>query len=851
MDKTTNENGQKTTLPELLSRHRESLLRDSGISAEILEEARVFSGDEATAQSFVGYPQPGILFPYHDLRGEMIGARIRFDEPMQNSDGKPIRYLQPKGTTLDCYFIPSSIPEIMDTNKTLVVVEGEKKALAVASHLESDDSVVVAYPGCWNWKEPGEDGGLGPTWKAIPLQGRTVLWMPDTDFFLNPKVAAAGERFIYHLTRARAKVQLIDLRIGDLAVKVGADDFIVQSGGAELNHRCDSPLWSFSADPNDIEQVEPTESSVRKYTKTRVCTPTAEMDLVLYALKKKTKFNIEPLKKIYKQVKREWDVLKGTPRRAEERRIIRVDSDRYRRSVLAEITSVLQDDGRFYRYGKELLRIGKDKEIVTADSLPAKLNDLLIECAIATQQGEEYLLLPSGLAKTLLYSNSLLDELNEIVLFANHPIYDSQWNLARPGYNPEDKIFYLGEPVEPIREPKVLREITRDFLFKNDASHCNYIAALLSALLRNKYVGDKPFFALTGNRPNIGKTLSCKVLSIVAEGRSTETMTYNPNQEELEKQVASRVDKRDVVIIDNIRSSQPIASPVLERMVTDALISFRRLGQTSTITRPNTIILMVTMNSAQFNQDLITRALPIEFYLDESKDATKQKFPHASLEKFVLENRMTILREICGMVEVWKEKGRPPCSKNFRFRTWTGEIGGILEANGFTAFLDNLESATAEYDQLSHEIGRLFEDRVGQALTADELVQSCAHLGLFADILLQSRRAATSLSNLLGRYVDKKIPLPDGSFVILRGGYHPSKKVNTFTATPLDAPSPSATGTPGTHSGPRSDAGEDKASPKAHSSFSAKAQDPDHVPGVPGHDASNSAGRPAGNDLEW
>jgi hypothetical protein len=386
-------------------------------------------------------------------------------------------------------------------------------------------------------------------------------------------------------------------------------------------------------------------------------------------------------------------------------------------------------------------------------------------------------------------------------------------------------------------------------------------------MLRNKYIGDRPFCALTGNRPNIGKTLACKVLSVIAEGKSTETMTYSSNQEELEKQVASRVDKRDVLIVDNVRSQQPIASAVIERMVTDALISFRRLGQTTTITRPNTIILMVTMNRAQFNQDLITRALPIEFYLDETKDPKEHKFPHESLERFVQENRTGLLQELCGMIEVWKEKGRPLCRKDFRFRNWTREIGGILEANGFTAFLDNLESATAEYDQTSHEIGRLFEEvGVGRPKSADELGQVCAQLNLFPEIRAHSRRAATALSNLLAKHSGRKIPLPDASFALLKEGYHPSHKVKTYTAVPVasgnhgQAPSPGTPGTPGTSSDPGENAGEDKNRGREEFHSSEDLPNPDSVSGVPGPgkepDAPQKSDEPnvphgPANDLEW
>lgn len=849
MDEQFNDNhlDHDKDLPELLPAHRESLCKESGISDDVLRAARVFSGDETTSKKYVGYSQSGIIFSYHNLKSETIGARIRLDAAAKCEDGKSLRYLQPKDTHLNCYIIPSTIPDLLDVTKPLIIVEGEKKALSVASYLKPTEGVPVGIPGCWNWKKSGEKS-LGEIWDEIPLKGRTILWTPDTDFFTNPSVTAAGEQFVYHLTQAGATVYLIDLRIEGLSAKIGADDFLVQAGEFEFRQRCKCPIWSFSACPEDIERVEPTARSVEEFLRARVCIPKGEIDPILEALRKKTGFKIDSIRAINKEARKQWMTTKGAPRRSERTRIIAVSDSRLRRPVLLEIVWVLKDDGRFYAYGKELLRIGKDKDIVSADALPAKLSDLGVEFLKETDKGDKYLLLPLNLAKALFHSDTLRHELNEILLFADHPIYDSQWELAKPGYNARDKIFYNGNAIEPVKTIQILKEVFGEFLFKNEASKCNFIAALLTAILRNKYMGDRPFCALTGNRPNIGKTLACKVLSRIAEGLPPETLTYTPNQEELEKQLASRADKRDVVLIDNVRSQQPIASAVMERMVTDVQISFRRLGQTTTITRPNTIVLMVTMNRAQFNQDLITRALPIEFYLEDSKDPTEHKFTHESLEQYVLKNRVAILQELCGMVENWKEEGRPLCKKDFRFRTWTREIGGILEANGFTAFLDNLESATAEYDQISHEIGKLFEESVGRPLTADELVKACSELNLFSEIRAQSRQAATALSNLLAKHCGKKIPLPDSSLVVLKEGFHPSKKVKTFTATPLasDKAPDTSPGTPDTSLAPETTA-EGGGSPSGTQGSTPSPTDPrgsGPISGVPGADDQ-------GNDLEW
>ena len=54
-----------------------------------------------------------------------------------------------------------------------------------------------------------------------------------------------------------------------------------------------------------------------------------------------------------------------------------------------------------------------------------------------------------------------------------------------------------------------------------------------------------------------------------------------------------------VLFIDNVRVRGEMASPVLERCVTDPVLSFRRLGGNQEISRDNDVLLVLTMNDAQ------------------------------------------------------------------------------------------------------------------------------------------------------------------------------------------------------------------------------------------------------------
>lgn len=117
----------------LLRDHREHLLRTAGVRDQIIEKAGLRSIDKVEGLSLLGISAGGILFPYFNLRGEIVGYRLRLDEPKPSEDAnKPIRYFQKAGTKLHAYFLPDAVPAILDSTKQLVVTEGEKKALALA-----------------------------------------------------------------------------------------------------------------------------------------------------------------------------------------------------------------------------------------------------------------------------------------------------------------------------------------------------------------------------------------------------------------------------------------------------------------------------------------------------------------------------------------------------------------------------------------------------------------------------------------------------------------------------------------------------------------------------------------------
>lgn len=624
---------------------------------------------------------------------------------------------------------------------------------------------------------------MSDAWSEIIRPGRIIIFVPDSDYFSNPKVYQAGNSFIKLCLKAGALVKLVNLSDSS-GKKLGADDFLVEYGSEEFRKRCSTPVWEFSNPPNDTSTLLIDDEALRQLIcKWVLCNDSDIEPIFQKIIEINPHLSLKNLSTIRSETKWSWDQLRPVNKLIVKE--ISIDSHIPRSVITRALAETLISDGRFFLYGKELLFIrNSSREIVSTDNLPGILTSLGIECTKTSTRGNSvcYQFLSTDYVKALFYSEELKVNLKEITLFTDHPTYTSDWELVHPGYNEKDKIFYVGSDIAPISSLETIEEITKDFLFKDKASLCNFVAILLTVILRNKYQGDKPMAALTGNRPGLGKSLSAKVASIIADGKEPESTSFHFGSEELEKQIGARVTNRDVLLIDNVKSSKPIESMILERLITDQIISFRILGLSKTLTRPNSIITFITMNDALFCRDLISRALPIQFYLDDTVDVFEKKFTHDSLLKVVSQKRNQILGELCGMVEKWKKAGKPKCRKPFRFRDWTQEIGGILEVNEFTQFLDNLAGASSEYDLASNEVGLLFCNSLGIPLKAESLVSLCKTEDLFVDVI-NARRPASVLSNHLKRYINKKLPLPGGGFFILKDGpIDRHNKVKTYLA---------------------------------------------------------------------
>jgi hypothetical protein len=222
-----------------------------------------------------------------------------------------------------------------------------------------------------------------------------------------------------------------------------------------------------------------------------------------------------------------------------------------------------------------------------------------------------------------------------------------------------------------------------------------------------------------------------------------------------------------------------IESMILEQNVLSPVLSFRILGKSATVERPNTYLWMITSNLTAGTTDFISRAVPIRLYFEG--DPKTRRFAGDPLT-YASRHRLEILGELAGMVLRWVQQGRASGAHQHRCARWAAVIGGILDAAGVgDLFLANAEEAEAEMDQglldlatlaeyvVSHNKSELYGMSGTSVSSRGKTAADWVHVAAASQILqdkLDKRNAkstATTVGKFLGGKLDRTVVIETGT----------------------------------------------------------------------------------------
>ena len=169
----------------LLPHHRADLER-SGLTIETIEELGFFSGDTEEVERILGFRVgSGLVIPYPRLDDSPEFFRVKPDEPPV-FDGRPAKYLSPKGASVRAYIPPNSWEALKDSTTPVIITEGEKKA----AKADQEGFPSIGLAGVYCFRDRTHD--LIPDLEMISWKGRSVTIAFDSDAVNKVDVQAAA-----------------------------------------------------------------------------------------------------------------------------------------------------------------------------------------------------------------------------------------------------------------------------------------------------------------------------------------------------------------------------------------------------------------------------------------------------------------------------------------------------------------------------------------------------------------------------------------------------------------------------------------------------------------------------------
>ena len=190
----------------LAPEHRADLEK-SGLTMATIRASYIRSVPPAMIEPLLGRPhrlqdlRSAYLIPFRSPRGGFMDhVRLRLCPPFASG----CKYLQPTGSAPRLYFPGWTMEDACTGTDPVWLIEGEKKALAVAQLGEP----AIGFCGIEGW-HAGGTCELLPDFADVRLDGRPVKLWPDADWRTNPHVHRGVRRFANALLARGAVVELV------------------------------------------------------------------------------------------------------------------------------------------------------------------------------------------------------------------------------------------------------------------------------------------------------------------------------------------------------------------------------------------------------------------------------------------------------------------------------------------------------------------------------------------------------------------------------------------------------------------------------------------------------------------
>jgi hypothetical protein len=384
---------------------------------------------------------------------------------------------------------------------------------------------------------------------------------------------------------------------------------------------------------------------------------------------------------------------------------------------LDALDSYYQSDPQLFVRGNQLAEVVRDEQDryhlrrIDIESLKAHL-DRAIEYLRRKKQLFIEIFPPVPVVKQILARSAdrlpfppLIGIVKSPIMRANSTVLER----AVPGYDTAARYYCafdpavasLGVPPTPsdadlVSAVALLRDLVCDVCFAEprEVYLANYLAILLTPLVRLMIDDNLPLFAIDATKPRSGKGLLAAIVGIVANGYPTPVTTGpEPNESgEWRKKITTfLLAGESIVVIDNIvfnLNSAELCALVTTRNYTDRILG----TNTSMTADPLNSMWIFTGNSLQPVGDLVKRCFWVRLDPQRSDPEKRTGFKHEELLCWAAANRAMLLRALLTMVRAWVIAGEPVpqgVAPFGGFDRWIRVVGGIVQFAGFKQFFQD------------------------------------------------------------------------------------------------------------------------------------------------------------------
>ena len=338
----------------------------------------------------------------------------------------------------------------------------------------------------------------------------------------------------------------------------------------------------------------------------------------------------------------------------------------------------------------QVLPGGKTRLIAKGSQLAPVIVDRLK--MVVTKGGKVTSELPAANhLNAMLRSEKFLRQFRPVDEVTTHPIFHSNFTLARPGYHdggPGQRILYLGPKPAIADSTETIDRFLDVMAFASNADRTNTVAAALTVLLRRMWPGQKPVILVTSTKSHSGKGTITEFFrgSVPKADVLYEAIDW-PMQSQFQRQVQANPEI-GVVVFDNVRCdssgrSHFIRSAFIESFATSADVTLASPSAGEAIHLENRYVVTINTNDGKLSPDLMNRALPIHLAPRGSVHERETPIGNPKLD-FLPAHGGQIEAELRGMIERWKDAGCP-LDEDVRhsMTPWAKTIGGILKVSGY------------------------------------------------------------------------------------------------------------------------------------------------------------------------